>query len=132
MKPVDLIAAALADGVELQLDEGKLIALGDSAVVEKWAAPLKANKAAIIEALQAGIDGGDDGDLDDHQLISAADAFEHDDKYGDDRRYCGDCLHLSGSVCTLAYPGGLVSAMTGYRPVLDLKRRCEGFAETIH
>ncbi len=47
----------------------------------------------------------------------------------DDRRYCDQCLNLQGSVCRIARPGGLVSASKGYRPVLDLPHRCNGFKE---
>ncbi|MBA3034163.1 MAG: hypothetical protein KKF85_14275 [Gammaproteobacteria bacterium] len=55
MNPVDLIAAALADGVELRLlNNGKLKALGDSAAIERWTGRLKEQKASIIESLKVG------------------------------------------------------------------------------
>ena len=58
MNPVDLIAAALADGVELRLDDdGSLKASGESAAVSKWAALIRPNKASIIAALKVGTDG---------------------------------------------------------------------------
>jgi hypothetical protein len=47
---------------------------------------------------------------------------------GDDRHYCTECGHYRVRFCTIATPGGLVSASRNYEPVADLLRRCEGFA----
>ncbi|MBK7952588.1 MAG: hypothetical protein IPK02_00660 [Candidatus Accumulibacter sp.] len=48
----------------------------------------------------------------------------------DDRRTCTQCLNLRGGVCSIASPGGLVSAVRGYRPaLLEILQRCHGFAE---
>lgn len=56
----------------------------------------------------------------------------HADKWaaraGDDRRLCPECGHYRARLCTIAMPGGLVSAARNYEPVPDLLRRCEGFA----
>jgi hypothetical protein len=47
----------------------------------------------------------------------------------DDRHFCTECLNLRGGVCTVASPGGLVSAMRGYRPALvDVPIRCAGYS----
>jgi hypothetical protein len=49
----------------------------------------------------------------------------------DERRTCRQCRNLSrlrGNVCTVASPGGIVSAVVGYRPALDMKLRCPGYA----
>lgn len=47
----------------------------------------------------------------------------------DDRRFCSQCLNLRGAVCSVAKPGGLVSAIAGYRPALpELPRRCAGYS----
>jgi hypothetical protein len=54
MNPVDLIAAALADGVDLRLEGDSLKASGDSAAVSKWAALIRPNKASIIASLKVG------------------------------------------------------------------------------
>jgi hypothetical protein len=54
MNPVDLFAAALADGVDLRLEDGKLKANGSSAAISKWAALLSANKTSIIDVLKVG------------------------------------------------------------------------------
>ena len=45
----------------------------------------------------------------------------------DDRRCCAACACLSEGYCSVARPGGLVSAKRNYRPVTDLPKRCEGF-----
>ena len=56
----------------------------------------------------------------------------HADKWaaraGDDRRLCPECGHYRVRFCTIAKPGGLVSAARNYEPVPGLLRRCEGFA----
>lgn len=56
----------------------------------------------------------------------------HADKWaaraGDDRRLCPECSHYRVRFCTIAAPGGLVSAARNYEPLPGLLRRCEGFA----
>ena len=47
----------------------------------------------------------------------------------DDRRFCRQCARLRGTICTIAQPGGVVSAKRGYTPTLDLPHRCEAFME---
>lgn len=47
---------------------------------------------------------------------------------GDDRRICPECQQYQERRCTIAKPGGLVSAARGYMPVPDILHRCEGFA----
>ena len=49
----------------------------------------------------------------------------------DDRRFCSECTNEFGGVCSIARPGGVVSARRGYRPVA-LKHRCEAFEERQH
>jgi hypothetical protein len=46
----------------------------------------------------------------------------------DDRRFCTQCGNLRGDVCTVAKPGGVVSAIVGYRPVLGILQRCAGYS----
>ena len=48
---------------------------------------------------------------------------------GDDRRTCRQCANLRGGACSVACPGGAVSANRGYRPAADLLQRCEAFNE---
>lgn len=47
--------------------------------------------------------------------------------FPDDRRTCSQCLNLRGRVCSVATPGGLVSANVGYRPAPDTLHRCAGY-----
>ena len=47
----------------------------------------------------------------------------------DDRRFCRECSNLRGPVCTIAQPGGAVSAKKGYTPSLELPHRCGSFIE---
>lgn len=49
------------------------------------------------------------------------------DPYPDDRRTCSQCKNLSGRVCTIACPGGVVSAVKGYTPNQTTLIRCAGF-----
>nr|MBL8410215.1 hypothetical protein [Dechloromonas sp.] len=56
-------------------------------------------------------------------LIGGVSANETDD----DRRTCSQCLNLMGRVCTIARPGGLVSANPGYRPATPILQRCAGY-----
>ena len=46
----------------------------------------------------------------------------------DDRRCCSQCGNLRGGVCTVARPGGVVSAIRGYRPASPgVLQRCAGY-----
>jgi hypothetical protein len=49
------------------------------------------------------------------------------DVLADDRRVCDECENLKWRVCSIAYPGGLVSAIRGYEPAPDVMHRCAGF-----
>lgn len=47
----------------------------------------------------------------------------------DDRRCCSQCGNLRSGVCTVARPGGVVSAIRGYRPASPgILQRCAGYA----
>ena len=47
----------------------------------------------------------------------------------DDRRRCSQCSNLRSGVCVVARPGGLVSAIVGYRPALPgVLHRCAGYS----
>jgi hypothetical protein len=50
------------------------------------------------------------------------------DSFPDDRRTCSQCKNLSGRVCVIASPGGLVSAVKGYTPNRTTLIRCAGYA----
>ena len=210
MSPVDLIAAALVDGVEVRFEDGKLKAQGDSAAIERWAALLKTNKAGIIDALKVGAGEtptasrwlfhfadresmevvfasvmshanalacypdavaaepqthrplrtptkaeakeitalvlavfAGDSDVDRNEALAAALADPDGallcyrtiaeergialPAINDDRRRCTQCLNLRGRVCSVAMPGGQVSANRGYQPMRDVLQRCAGY-----
>jgi hypothetical protein len=56
-------------------------------------------------------------------------ANRHDGDDLDDRRSCQQCSNLQAGVCIVAKPGGLVSAIRGYRPAApEMLRRCCGYA----
>ncbi|MEF8712872.1 MAG: hypothetical protein V5B39_04740 [Accumulibacter sp.] len=59
----------------------------------------------------------------------AAEPIERTGDDPDDRRRCDQCGNLRGAVCIIAKPGGLVSAIVGYRPALpEMLQRCAGFS----
>lgn len=45
----------------------------------------------------------------------------------DNRRTCRQCMNLRGRVCSVASPGGIVSANRGYAPDTDTMQRCNGY-----
>lgn len=49
----------------------------------------------------------------------------------DDRRRCSQCRNLRGRTCTIAKPGGLVSANRGYQPAADTLQRCTGYSPPL-
>ena len=137
MKPVDLIAAALADGVTLRFDSGKLKITGDGEAVNRWLPLIRESKAEIIEALKVG--AGDTVEPIDREAWEERAAIAEFDGgltrpdaealawREDDRRRCRQCLNLKGEACSIAKPGGLVSASKGYRPA-HLPMRCAGYS----
>lgn len=50
------------------------------------------------------------------------------DSFPDHRRTCSQCRNLNGRICTIASPGGVVSANKGYSPNRNSLIRCAGFA----
>lgn len=141
MKPVDLIAAALADGVTLRLDSGKLKISGGTMAVNHWLTLIRERKAEIIETLKAGAGDTALEPFDRESVEEPASIAEFDGGLSrpdaealvwqeDDRRCCRQCLNLRGEVCLIATPGGLVSARRGYRPV-NLPMRCAGYMPDV-
>jgi hypothetical protein len=45
----------------------------------------------------------------------------------DDRRRCDQCGNLRSGICVVAKPGGVVSAIRGYRPAMGVPQRCLAF-----
>jgi hypothetical protein len=70
----------------------------------------------------------------DHEALAyfagrAAADLPKPDYFPDDRRPCNQCANLYGGACIVAKPGGLVSALRGYRPSLaDVRIRCAGYS----
>lgn len=110
---------ALAEVADAPAKPGRL---GDDADREAWE-----ERAAILE-----FDGGMGrqaaealADSEEQQRRQRAEQAARAD---DDRRRCRECRRYENRRCTIARPGGMVSARTGYEPIPDLSRRCEGFA----
>jgi hypothetical protein len=95
---------------------------GVDAACEAWE-----ERAAILE-YEAGFDRA----TAEAMATAECTSNQHADKWaaraGDDRRLCPECRHYRDRRCTIAKPGGLVSASRNFEPVPDLPRRCEGFA----
>lgn len=139
MKPVDLIAAALADGVTLRLDGGKLKVIGETAVVNRWLPLIREHKPEMIDALKVGADDTvepfDREAFEERAGIAEFDGgLSREDAESlawqeDDRRRCTQCLNLRQGICSIAKPekSALVVASRGYRPV-NLPLRCAGYA----
>ena len=71
-----------------------------------------------------------DADARDYFTGRAAAELPKPDPFPDDRRTCRQCSNLTYSgVCSVACPGGVVSAIRGYRPVADRLQRCDAFNE---
>lgn len=144
MTHIDLIVTALADGVTLRLDSGKLKVAGERTAVNQWLPLIRERKAALIEALVVEaaaaitapqLDADSPLGTDPAWLVPLADGTDAEAAIlalfdGDDRRRCTDCLHLLKAVCRIAKPGGLVSASKGYRP-MNLPMRCAGYAAKV-
>lgn len=141
MKPGDLIAAALADGLTLRLDSGKLKISGGTMAVNRWLAVIRERKAEVIETLKVSAADTAVEPFDRESFEEAAAITEFGGGQSrpdaealawqeDDRRRCRQCLNLRGEVCSIATPGGLVSASRGYRPV-NLPMRCAGYMPDV-
>ena len=96
----------------------------EETAIRAWLALIEetnpATIAEVIEQCQR------DADARDYFTGRAAELPKHDPS-PDDRRRCSQCLNLRGRVCTIAKPGGLVSANVGYRPAPDTLQRCAGY-----
>ena len=68
-----------------------------------------------------------DADARDYFTGRATEELPKPDPFPDDRRTCSQCLNLRGRVCSVATPGGVVSANKGYRPQADTLQRCAGY-----
>ncbi len=108
--------------------------------IRQASAPLTASEETAIRAWLALIEETDpatiaevisqcqrDADARDYFTRRAAAELPKPDPFPDDRRTCLQCLNLRGRVCSVATPGGVVSANKGYRPQADTLQRCAGY-----
>jgi hypothetical protein len=99
-----------------------LLSGDQEAAIRVWLAQVDETDEAIIAAVLALC--RHDGDARAYYL-GRADCAATDD----DRHFCTECLNLRGGVCVVARPGGLVSAICGYRPALvNVPVRCAGYS----
>ena len=119
--------ATVAVAMPLQ-DQTVPIAADEEAAIRAWLALIEeigpATIAEVIEQCQRDVDARD------YFTGRAVAELPKPDQVPDDRRTCRQCSNLTyGGVCSVASPGGAVSAIRGYRPVADLRQRCEAFKE---
>jgi hypothetical protein len=129
MNTAKIIHEAEADGVHLALSAtGTLKAIGDGERVAYWLPTIREHKAAIVALLSAYPDAGEsEPAANDHEPAITYSLPTSPDT--DDRITCAMCSHYAYSgICTVARPGGIVSAQVGYRPAgPTMLQRCNGY-----
>ena len=111
-----------------------------AAIIRKPSSNLSADEEKAIRAWLALIEETDpatiaevlsqcrqDADARDYFTGRVANELPKPEPFPDDRRTCSQCRNLRGRVCSIATPGGLVSANVGYRPAADILQRCAGY-----
>ncbi len=134
MGAADILKALAADGVALRLaDSGSVKVAGAPSAIDRWLPTIREHKPDILALLR------DAAPFDPESWEERAGIAEFDGGLSreeaealawaeDDRRRCRHCLNLSqAGTCTVASPGGVVSARRGYEPIQDILRRCEGY-----
>lgn len=109
MKVAEIVAMVAAEGITLTAGpDGTIEYTGPSEAIQRWLPTLKDHKAEIAAVLQA-------------PLVSGP--------FPDDLVSCQRCRHLNDrDVCRVAgSTDGPVGTVRGYRPALDVLRRCETF-----
>lgn len=101
------------------------LSAGEEAVIRAWLALIEetdtATVAAVIDQSQR------DAEARAYFLRRAHAALPKAPRGTSDLRRCTDCRNLSGRRCQAARRGE-IAASRDYEPVLDLLRRCEGYA----
>lgn len=97
----------------------------EEAAIRAWLARIEETDPATIAEVVGQCQR--DADARDYFTGRAAAELPKPDPFPDDRRTCDQCLNLRGRACTIAKPGGLVSANVGYRPAPDTPQRCAGY-----
>jgi hypothetical protein len=65
-----------------------------------------------------------------NNIFSGSEIETDQNVFTDERRTCNQCYNLHARICSIARPGGLISAVKGYRPGLMFREqlhRCEGY-----
>lgn len=132
MAPAEILDAMLADGLSVELDGADIALDGPYDAVARWL-PLVRDHKAELRATLAGF--ADSAMPPPHP--SAENPARRDPGLRatgmagpDDRRTCSQCLNVKGDACSIARPGGLVSASKGYRPA-NLPMRCAGYSPSL-
>ena len=101
------------------------LAAEEETAIRAWLALIKETDAATIAEVFGRCQR--DADARDYFVGRAAAELPKPEAFPDDRRTCSQCLNLRGRTCTIAKPGGLVSARQGYQPMRDVLQRCAGY-----
>ena len=120
-----IATVAVANPIERQTVP---MASGEEAAIRAWLAMIEETDPATIAEVIGQCQR--DADARDYFTGRAAAELPKPDPFPDDRRTCRQCSNLTYSgVCSVACPGGVVSAIRGYRPVADRLQRCDAFNE---
>ena len=105
----------------------RLLTETDVALLRTWLTSVGESDLAVVDGLlnRCGVD-----DAAREYFLSHALGAPKQVGLEDDRRVCNDCANLKGRVCSIAYPGGLVSANRGYRPIRDVLHRCAAYKQS--
>ena len=136
----DLLDALRDAGLTVSADGDRLSVAGPTSALERFRPAIREQKDALLSLLKVDAGGTAAEPFDRESFEERAAVAEFDGGLPrpdaealawqeDDRRRCRQCLNLRGDVCSIAKPGGLVSANRGYRPV-NLPMRCAGYSPT--
>jgi hypothetical protein len=137
-----LLRDCFADGVTVELRQGRLLIHGDLAGIEKWRARLQANKAALFACLSdarahiraARLTLMAERGLTGLEADKTANRLEVRDLQDDERRLCLECAHLSGSAGARRCAQWRRTGMPGPQIPPDLPlllQRCRGFCNAV-
>ena len=120
----DAIAAEPFEPVQMR--DIPVISAKDEQAIRSWLEHIGETDSATIGKVMALCQ--QDQSARDYFVGRAAEELPRPDTFLDDRRTCSQCSNLSGRVCTIASPGGVVSAVKGYTPNRTTLIRCAGYS----
>ena len=120
----DAIAAEPFEPVQMR--DIPVISAKDEQAIRSWLEHIGETDSATIGKVMALCQ--QDQSARDYFVGRAAEELPRPDTFLDDRRTCSQCSNLSGRVCTIASPGGVVSAVKGYTPNRTTPIRCAGYS----